>query len=236
MPGTGRARAENTMSLIERLHHFAPPARSALFRIGMLLVPLAIANASTLPATAAVSDGEPTTMSERTGTDILVVRPAALSSNEPNEEEEHEDASEPLEIEGLGGLDPIVTLMPVDLAHITSQFGHRTDPFKRKRAFHAGIDFGAPKGTPVLAVADGVVVTSTTQRSYGKVVVIKHEHGYRTLYAHNSQLLVKAGQVIHAGDTIARVGSTGRSTGSHLHFEVHRSGERVDPSPYLVGL
>ncbi|MFC4763317.1 M23 family metallopeptidase [Dyella koreensis] len=223
------------MSLIERLLHFATPVQSSLFRIGMLLIPLAIANASTQPAMAVVSDGEPTTMSEQASIDILAVRPAALSSKGPIEEE-HEDASEPLEIEGLGGLDPIVTLMPVDLAHITSQFGHRTDPFKRKRAFHAGIDFGAPKGTPVRAVADGVVVTSTTQRSYGKVVVIKHEHGYRTLYAHNSQLLVKAGQVIHAGDTIARVGSTGRSTGSHLHFEVHRSGERVDPSPYLAGL
>ncbi|WP_143109238.1 M23 family metallopeptidase [Dyella sp. OK004] len=223
------------MSLIERLHRSATPTQSTLFHLGMLLlVSLAIANASTLREAAAMT-GEPTSMSEQTGTDILVVRPAALAGIVPGDDG-HEDASEPLAIDGLGGLDPIVTLMPVDLAHITSQFGHRTDPFKQKRAFHAGIDFGAPRGTPVRAVADGVVVTSTTQRSYGKVVVIKHEHGYRTLYAHNSTLLVKAGQVIHAGDTIARVGSTGRSTGSHLHFEVHRSGERVDPSPYLVGL
>lgn len=224
------------MSLIERLQSLAIPARSTLFRIGALLVPLAIANASTLTEPAALIDGGLTAISQQAGSDTLVVRPAAIHWIVPSDEDEHEDAQEPLEIEGLGGLDPIVSLMPVDLAHITSQFGHRKDPFKHKRAFHAGIDFGAPKGTPVRAVADGVVVTSTTQRSYGKVVVIKHEHGYRTLYAHNSQLLVKAGQAIHAGDTIARVGSTGRSTGSHLHFEVHRSGERVDPSPYLVGL
>lgn len=149
---------------------------------------------------------------------------------------EHTDADEPLELTQLARLDPIVTLMPVDLARVTSQFGHRSDPFRRKRAFHAGIDFGAPRGTPIYAVADGKVVLAGTRASYGKVVVVEHENGYRTLYAHASELLVRAGQKVGAGDTIAKVGSTGRSTGAHLHFEVHRSGERVDPAPYLAGL
>lgn len=150
--------------------------------------------------------------------------------------DEHEAADEPLELGGLASLDPVVALMPVDLARVTSQFGHRRDPFKRKRAFHAGIDFGAPKGTPIYAVADGKVILAGTQASYGKVVVVEHVGGYRTLYAHASQVLVRAGQRVGAGDTIAKVGSTGRSTGSHLHFEVHHSGMRVDPALYLAGL
>ena len=126
--------------------------------------------------------------------------------------------------------------MPIDFARVTSHFGHRTDPFKRTRKFHSGIDFGAPHGTAIHAVAGGKVILAGHRAAYGNVVVIEHRPGYRTLYAHASKLLVKAGQVVDAGAVIAQVGSTGRSTGAHLHFEVNHSGQRVDPRLYLVGM
>jgi murein DD-endopeptidase MepM/ murein hydrolase activator NlpD len=126
------------------------------------------------------------------------------------------------------------TQKPIASARITSHFGHRHDPFGKGDVFHRGIDMAAPVGTPVQAVADGTVIRANTDRTYGKVVVIDHHNGYRTLYAHASALLVKAGQRVKVGQTIAKVGSTGRSTGAHLHFEIHRDGERVDPMPYLA--
>lgn len=136
----------------------------------------------------------------------------------------------------LASLDPAIELMPLDMAHITSRYGHRSDPFKHRDLFHGGIDFGAPKGTPIHAVGTGKVILAGVRRGYGNVVVIEHRPGYRTLYAHASKLLVHAGQRVGAGDTIAKVGTTGHSTGPHLHFEVQRSGQRVNPAPYLAGL
>lgn len=126
------------------------------------------------------------------------------------------------------------TQMPIALARITSHFGHRHDPFGKGDVFHSGIDMAAPVGTPVQAVADGTVIRANTDRHYGNVVVIDHHNGYHTLYAHNSKLLIKTGERVKVGQTIAKVGSTGRSTGPHLHFEIHRDGEHVDPSPYLA--
>jgi murein DD-endopeptidase MepM/ murein hydrolase activator NlpD len=126
--------------------------------------------------------------------------------------------------------------MPLALARITSDFGHRPNPFGKGHAFHRGIDMAAPVGTPVQAVAAGTIITARHDRSYGEFVVIDHHNGYRTLYAHNSKLLVKAGDRVKVGQQIAKVGSTGQSTGPHLHFEIHRHGKRVDPSPYLAVL
>jgi murein DD-endopeptidase MepM/ murein hydrolase activator NlpD len=126
------------------------------------------------------------------------------------------------------------TRMPIALARITSHFGHRHDPFGRGDVFHRGIDMAAPVGTSVQAVAGGTVMRANKDRHYGNVVVIDHHNGYHTLYAHNSKLLIKAGERVKAGETIAKVGSTGRSTGPHLHFEIHRDGKHVDPSPYLA--
>ncbi|GAB2581205.1 hypothetical protein GCM10027066_23800 [Dyella jejuensis] len=128
------------------------------------------------------------------------------------------------------------TGMPIALARITSNYGQRNNPFGKGHVFHRGIDMAAPKGTPVQAVADGTVVKAATDRTYGKFVVINHHNGYRTLYAHNSQLLVKVGDRVKVGHPIAKVGSTGRSTGPHLHFEIHRDGKQVDPYPYLAVL
>ncbi len=117
--------------------------------------------------------------------------------------------------------------------YISSRYGARSDPFGRGRAHHAGIDIDANPGDPVTAAAEGVVAFAGVRSGYGNVVEIDHGNGYRTIYAHNSANLVKAGDVVRAGQQIAKVGSTGRSTGSHLHFEVILNGRQVNPRQYL---
>jgi murein DD-endopeptidase MepM/ murein hydrolase activator NlpD len=117
--------------------------------------------------------------------------------------------------------------------YISSRYGGRNDPFGRGRAHHQGIDIDANSGDPVTAAAEGVVSFSGVRGGYGNVVEIDHGNGYKTLYAHNSANLVKAGDVVRAGQRIAKVGSTGRSTGSHLHFEVQLNGRQVNPRQYL---
>jgi murein DD-endopeptidase MepM/ murein hydrolase activator NlpD len=208
------------MPLLQRLVHRLPARRLAPARalaVLLLLIPLTTAGRTPPPIAPLVP---------------IAAAPAAGIHDLPTGE--HEDADEPLDFARLAGLD--VKLMPIDFARVTSQFGHRTDPINRSRSFHAGIDFGASHGTPIQAVASGKVILAGHQSAYGNVVVIEHRPGYRTLYAHASKLLVRAGQAVKAGDVIAKVGSTGRSTGAHLHFEVHHSGQRVDPNLYLVGL
>lgn len=117
--------------------------------------------------------------------------------------------------------------------YISSVYGGRNDPFGRGRAHHLGIDIDANTGDPVTAAAEGVVSFSGVRNGYGNVVEIDHGNGYKTLYAHNSANLVRSGDVVRAGQQIAKVGSTGRSTGSHLHFEVQLNGRQVNPRQYL---
>lgn len=117
--------------------------------------------------------------------------------------------------------------------YITSGFGTRADPFTGGRAHHMGIDFDANIGDPVRAAADGVVSFAGVKSGYGNVVVIDHGNGYSTLYGHNSRLEVRPGDLIHAGQEVAKAGSTGRSTGPHVHFEVHVNGRPVNPRPFL---
>jgi murein DD-endopeptidase MepM/ murein hydrolase activator NlpD len=128
------------------------------------------------------------------------------------------------------------TRLPIVGAQLTSTFGNRTDPFAHTHAFHAGLDFAARLGTPIAAAAGGVVVFAGLKHDYGWVVEIDHGNGLSTRYAHASALLVHSGQVVVPGEHIAMVGSTGRSTGPHLHFEVLRGGDPVDPKRYLAGL
>jgi murein DD-endopeptidase MepM/ murein hydrolase activator NlpD len=128
------------------------------------------------------------------------------------------------------------TRLPVAGAELTSNFGNRSDPFAHTHAFHAGLDFAAGHGTPITAAAGGTVVFAGWKNDYGFVVEINHGNGLATRYAHASKLLVQAGRVVVPGDRIALVGSTGRSTGAHLHFEVLRNGGHVDPKRYLAGL
>jgi len=128
------------------------------------------------------------------------------------------------------------TRLPIAGAELTSTFGNRADPFAHTHAFHSGIDFAARRGTPIASSAGGIVAFAGFRRDYGWVVEIDHGNGLSTRYAHASELLVRAGEVVVPGDRIAMVGSTGRSTGPHLHFEVLRAGDHVDPRRYLAGL
>ncbi len=122
---------------------------------------------------------------------------------------------------------------PVDSGYISSYYGKRIDPFDGHAVFHRGIDFAAKKGTPVRAVAEGVVTYAGRRSGYGKVVEIDHGNGYTTRYAHNSKLLVQVGQRVRVDQEIAVVGSTGRSTGPHSHFEVWYQGHSVNPLAYV---
>ena len=122
---------------------------------------------------------------------------------------------------------------PIANSYITSGFGGRADPIVGGHQFHKGIDFKASVGDPVLAVADGVVSFSGVRSGYGNVVEIDHGNGYVTRYAHNSRLLGRVGDLVRAGQQIAKAGSTGRSTGAHVHFEVWERGRVVNPRKFL---
>jgi murein DD-endopeptidase MepM/ murein hydrolase activator NlpD len=122
---------------------------------------------------------------------------------------------------------------PVANSYITSSFGGRADPFGGGGQFHKGIDFDAVTGDPVMAVADGVVTFSGVRSGYGNVVEVDHGNGYVTRYAHNSRLLGQVGDLVRGGQEIAKAGSTGRSTGTHVHFEVWENGVVVNPHQFL---
>lgn len=123
--------------------------------------------------------------------------------------------------------------MPIANTYITSGFGGRADPFGGGSQYHKGIDFKANVGDAVTAVADGVVSYSGVRSGYGQVIEIDHGNGYVTRYAHNSRLLLKVGDLARAGQTIAKAGSTGRSTGAHVHLEVWENGRVVNPRKFL---
>jgi murein DD-endopeptidase MepM/ murein hydrolase activator NlpD len=127
----------------------------------------------------------------------------------------------------------VPTGMPVADGYIASYFGPRIDPFTGRRSFHPGLDIDVAWGTPVRAVADGVVTYAGVRKGYGKVVEIDHGDGYMTRYAHNSRLLSHVGERVHAGEVISDVGSTGRSTGPHVHFEVWHDGRVVNPLAFV---
>ena len=124
--------------------------------------------------------------------------------------------------------------MPVAGVEMNSRFGFRADPFNGRGAFHSGVDFAAPSGTPIHASAGGAVVYSGYRADYGYTVEIDHGNGLVTRYAHASKLFVRKGDIVTPGQHIAAVGSTGRSTGPHLHFEVLKDGRYADPAPYLA--
>lgn len=127
----------------------------------------------------------------------------------------------------------IPTQEPVPGRQVGSGFGRRIDPITGASARHTGLDFQAPVGTPIYAAAGGIVVTSSYHAAYGNMLEVDHGNGLLTRYAHASKLLVKRGDVIKRGDLIAKVGSTGRSTGPHLHFEVLVQGIHQDPRKFL---
>lgn len=120
-----------------------------------------------------------------------------------------------------------------DQSWISSTFGWRVDPFTGARSLHDGFDFATRSGTKVRSVASGVVTFSDRISGYGLAVKVDHGNGYVTLYGHNRKLLVSVGERVDEGETIARAGSTGRSTGTHVHFEVLKNGQPVDPTRYV---
>jgi murein DD-endopeptidase MepM/ murein hydrolase activator NlpD len=122
---------------------------------------------------------------------------------------------------------------PVTQGWISSYFGHRADPFTGRKAFHRGVDFAGPAGAQVVAVASGVVTYTKERFGYGRTVEINHGNGYVTRYAHNQKVLVGVGETVKKGQPIALIGSTGRSTGPHLHFEVLKQGRAVDPMSFV---
>jgi murein DD-endopeptidase MepM/ murein hydrolase activator NlpD len=117
---------------------------------------------------------------------------------------------------------------------ITAGFGYRVSPFTGQREMHEGLDIAAPLGTPILATADGVVTFVGPLAAFGNVVFINHGHGFTTFYAHNSSNRVKEGQQVKRGQVIAYVGTTGRTTGPHVHYEVQVNGATVNPLKYVI--
>ncbi len=117
-----------------------------------------------------------------------------------------------------------------DLNRIASGFGYRIDPVYKTTKFHAGLDFSAPQGTPIYATADGTVSTAgNSGNGYGNHVIINHGYGYETLYGHMVRVKIRNGQTVKRGEVIGWVGSTGKSTGPHCHYEVHKNGEKINP-------
>lgn len=137
-----------------------------------------------------------------------------------------------VEREALLGAYP--TIWPSD-GWVTSHYGFRKSPLPGAQTFHTGIDIAAPYGTPIRAAADGVVISAAHREAYGYTVEIEHGFGMGTLYAHCSRLMVAEGDLVQRGDVIASIGSTGRATGPHLHYEVQRDGVPVNPGHYMIG-
>ena len=123
--------------------------------------------------------------------------------------------------------------LPVDHIRINSAFGYRSDPINGSRRLHAGQDFGGARGTPIRATADGTVSFAGRQSGYGNLVIIQHDFGFETRYAHLSSIGVSVGQRVSRGDRIGGMGSTGRSTGTHLHYEIRVGGNPINPMTYI---
>lgn len=132
------------------------------------------------------------------------------------------------------GVIAIPSVQPVEKLQFTSNFGIRSDPFRGTAAMHAGVDIPGPVGTPIYATADGIVDHAGWQGGYGNLVEINHGKGIATRYGHLSKVLVADGARVTRGQLIALMGSTGRSTGSHLHYEVRMVGHAVNPVPFLT--
>mgnify|MGYP000064086780 CR=1 FL=1 len=122
---------------------------------------------------------------------------------------------------------------PISWGWMSSAYGYRTDPFSGKRAWHAGVDFAGKEDSDIIAVASGVVTFSGDRNGYGNLVEINHGKGFTTRYAHCKSLLVNVGSIVEKGQILASMGSTGRSTGPHVHYEVRKNGKTINPKKYI---
>lgn len=127
----------------------------------------------------------------------------------------------------------VPSIIPLNQGRMTDSFGYRRDPFTHQIRFHYGVDFSSPTGTPVYATADGTVTKAHRVPGFGKVVEVDHGYGFTTIYGHMDDYIVRRGQKLTRGDQIGTVGNTGRSTASHLHYEVRVKGRPVDPLDYF---
>ena len=122
---------------------------------------------------------------------------------------------------------------PIVKGWLSSHYGKRTDPFNGRKVWHLGVDFAGKEGSGVISVASGIVTRAEPYKGYGRLIEIDHGGGFVTRYGHNKTLLYKVGDLVKKGQVIAKMGSTGRSTGPHVHFEVYKNGRNVDPSSYI---
>ncbi len=125
------------------------------------------------------------------------------------------------------------SIWPTVSTRVSSRYGYRKDPFSRRASFHAGVDIAGNSSDPIYTTADGVVTSANYDKAYGYNITVKHASGVSTHYAHLKKILVKDGQNVKQGETIGLLGSTGRSTGPHLHYEVLQKGKAIDPMPYI---
>ena len=130
-------------------------------------------------------------------------------------------------------LEAFVAGKPIKKGWMSSSYGHRIDPFSGRKAWHDGVDFAGAEGSDVIAVAGGIVTEASSRSGFGNIVELNHGNGYITRYAHNHSLAVKVGDIVEKGQVIALMGSSGRSTGPHVHFEVLRNGKSVNPERYI---
>lgn len=130
-------------------------------------------------------------------------------------------------------LENTVSGQPVAKGWVSSAYGKRTDPFNGRKAWHLGVDFAGKEGSDVVSVASGIVTRSELYKGYGHLIEIDHSDDFVTRYGHNKTNLVKVGDLVKKGQVIAKMGSTGRSTGPHVHFEVYKNGRNVDPASYI---
>ena len=129
--------------------------------------------------------------------------------------------------------DTFVAGLPIKKGWMSSRYGMRTDPFTGRLAWHGGVDFAGKSGSDIVAVASGVVTWAAKRYGYGLLVEVNHGNGYKTRYAHCNEIKVKVGEVVRKDQVVALMGSTGRSTGPHVHFEVYKNGRTVDPAAYI---
>ena len=156
----------------------------------------------------------------------------ALGAAAPAMASEATDTSAPVEV-SAAAVRTIAFAAPIQGYGVNSRFGLRRLSYERRARMHEGLDYAAPSGTPILAAADGRVLRTGTSSSYGRFVEIQHANGVTSFYAHMSRIGASEGDVVAAGDAIGLVGSTGRSTGAHLHFEIRRNGQQINPENFL---
>ncbi|MAE21403.1 MAG: hypothetical protein CMK92_03130 [Pseudomonas sp.] len=155
-----------------------------------------------------------------------------LSERIDSREQQLEVLDDLMEAQKLSN-DTFVAGRPIKKGWMSSRYGNRADPFTGHSAWHAGVDFAGKDGSDIVSVAAGVVTYADNRYGYGKLVEVNHGNGYKTRYAHCKEIEVKVGDIVRKGDVIALMGSTGRSTGPHVHFEVYKNGRTVDPAAYI---